>query len=170
MSFALFIAVKESIQELRLALKKSSLMMQPRIKMLIAMKNAGESGISKRELMDTIGASSQSIHNWRTAYKQGGMAALLHNGRKGKAGKPSVFSEAEHKKLEQKLKDPKNGLAGYVELQQWIEKEFGKEVKYNTVLKYAMRHFGSSVKVARKSHVKKDEGAVTTFKKTSLKK
>jgi hypothetical protein len=72
--------------------------------------------------------------------------------------------------MEQKLKDPKNGLAGYVELQEWVETEFKKEVKYNTVLKYAMRHFGSKVKVARKSHVKKDEKAVSTFKKTSLKK
>ena len=67
------------------------------------------------------------------------------------------------------MKDPKNGLAGYTELQQWIEKEFNKEVKYNTILKYAMRNFGSSVKVARKSHVKKDLEAVSAFKKTSLK-
>jgi transposase len=55
-------------------------------------------------------------------------------------------------------------------LQQWIEKEFNKEVKYNTILKYAMRNFGSSVKVARKSHVKKDELAVESFKKDSFRK
>ena len=34
------------------------------------------------------------------------------------------------------------------------------------MLKYCMRNFGSSVKVARKSHVKKDEQAVNAFKKT----
>ena len=61
-------------------------------------------------------------------------------------------------------------MAGYVELQQWIEKEFKKEVKYNTILKYAMKNFGSKVKVARKSHVKKDNEAVAAFKKTLLKK
>ena len=108
MSFALYVPVKETVKELRMLLKSSSVMMQPRIKMLIAMKKAGESGISKRELMDTIGAGSQSIHNWRTAYKQGGMELLLHNGRKGNAGKPSVFTQEEHNKMEQKLKDPKN--------------------------------------------------------------
>ncbi|MBK7739611.1 MAG: winged helix-turn-helix domain-containing protein [Saprospiraceae bacterium] len=54
-------------------------------------------------------------------------------------------------------------------MQQWIEQEFKKEVRYNTILKYAMRHFGSRVKVARKSHVKKDSEAVITFKKTSRK-
>jgi transposase len=146
------------------------MMMSPRIKMLIVMKQSGENGISKRELMDAVGVCSQSIHDWRTAYNQGGIAALLFNGRKGKSGKPSVFTKEEHQRLEEKLHDPKNGLAGYVELQQWLASEFNKEVKYNTVLKYAMKHFGSSVKVARKSHVKKNEQAGDAFKKTSQKK
>ncbi len=106
MSFALYIPIKETPQQLRKLLKGSSLMLQPRLKMLIAMKKAGESGISKRELMDSVGASSQSIHNWRRAYKQGGMEALLFNGRKGKAGAPSVFTEKEHQKIGQKLHDP----------------------------------------------------------------
>ena len=95
---------------------------------------------------------------------------MLKNGRKGTAGKPSVFTEQEHRRIEQKLNNPKNGLAGYIELQQWIAQEFNKDVKYNTVLKYAMKHFGSKVKVARKSHVKKDEGTVQLFKKTLRKK
>lgn len=168
MSSALYIPIKETTQELRTALKYSSAMFQVRIKMLLAMKKAGEKGISKRELMDTVGACSQSIHNWRTAYKAGGMEALLSNGRKGRSGKPSVFTEEEHKKIERKLKDPKNGLQGYIELQQWIEQEFQKKVRYNTLLKYARRHFGAKVKVARKSHVKKDDNAVYTFKKTSF--
>ena len=142
-------------------------MLQPRVRMLILMKKAGDKGISKRDLMEGVGASSQSIHNWRTAYRQGGLDALLFNGRKDKAGRPSIFTKEEHKKLEEKLNDPKNGLAGYVELQQWIAEQFQKEIKYNTILKYAMRHFGTRVKVARKSHVNKDEHAVSTFKKTS---
>ena len=35
------------------------------------------------------------------------------------------------------------------------------------LVKYAMRHFQSKVKVARKSHVKKDIEAVEGFKKSS---
>lgn len=167
MSFALVIPVKESVSDLKILFRKSSPMMQPRIKMLIAMKKAGIEGVSKRELMDNVGASSQSIHNWRTAYKQGGMDSLLYNGRKGKAGKPSLFTQEEHERIAKKLKDPRNGLSGFTELQQWVVKEFNKEVKYNTMLKYAVRHFGASVKAARKSHVNKNESAVIAFKKTS---
>ena len=116
MSLPLYIPVTESLVELKKLLRKSSLKFQPRIKMLIVMKKAGENGISKRLLMDTVGLSSQSIHDWRTFYKLGGMENMLQDGRKGKAGRPSLFTKAEHNKMEQKLKDPKNGLAGYVEL------------------------------------------------------
>ena len=169
MSLVLQIVVKESLPELRKLLRQSLPMMQPRLKMLMLIKQAGDQGISKRELMSLTGACSQSIHNWRTLYKSGGITSLLANGRIGKAGKPSVFTKKEHELIGEKLRDPNNGFAGYMELQAWIGQEFKKEVKYNTVLKYAMKHFKSKVKVARKTHVKKDEQAAVTFKKTSSK-
>ena len=65
--------------------------------------------------------------------------------------------------IEKSLNDPKNGLRGYIELHAWVEKEFNKQVKYNTLLKYCIKNFGSKVKVVRKSHVKKDEQAVANF-------
>lgn len=167
MSLPLYIPVKEEMKELKSLLRKSSAMNHPRLKMLIEIKKAGETGISKRALMEKIGVSGQSIHTWRTNYKKGGLDALLKNNLQGKAGRPSVFTKEEHKRLKKKLEDPKNGLQGYVELQQWIKDEFNKDVKYNTVLKYGIRHFGAKVKVARKSHVKKQPEAVEVFKKTS---
>jgi hypothetical protein len=72
MSSALLIPDKENLVELRKQFKKATPMLQPRIKMLILMKEAGEEGISKRSLMEQVGACSQSIHNWRTTYKKGG--------------------------------------------------------------------------------------------------
>jgi transposase len=84
-------------------------------------------------------------------------------------GRPTILTDEEHELIKTKLNDSNNGLRGYVELLDWIEITFKKEMKYNTLLKYANREFGASVKVARKSHVKKDDAAVSTFKKTSLK-
>ncbi len=70
--------------------------------------------------------------------------------------------------MEAKLNNPQNGFQGYVELKDWIEKESGKTFKYNTLLYYSIRFFfKSSVKVASKSHVKKDEDQVISFKKIS---
>lgn len=155
MALPLTVPVKESVKELKRLLRRSSAMNHPRLKMLIEMKKAGEGGISKRALKEKIGVSGQSIQTWRTAYKKGGIDKLLSNRLKGKAGRPSVFSRKEHKRLKEKLEDPDNGLQGYVEMQQWIREQFDKEVKYNTVLKYSARHFGSRVKVARRATSKR---------------
>jgi hypothetical protein len=84
-----------------------------------------------------------------------------------KGFKPSVFNAIDHLKLEAKLNDPQNGLQGYVELKAWLEKESDKIFNYNTLLYYCIRNFKSSVKVARKSHAKKNQNEVDSFKKTS---
>lgn len=164
MGKALIIPVKEDVATLRKLLKNSKPFFAPRIRMLIEMKKEGEQGISKRELMARIGASSQAIHNWRTTYKTGGIEALLSHNRKG--FKPSVFTKEEHDKLRTILHDPQNNLTGFVELRQWVLKEFKKDIKYNTLLKYCVLNFGAKTKVARKSHIKKDGDKVEAFKKT----
>jgi hypothetical protein len=48
--------------------------------------------------------------------------------------KPSVFTPIEHDMLEAKLNNPENGIQGYVELKNWIEKESGKVFNYNTLI------------------------------------
>ena len=158
------IIVKESVEELRKVLKKSSNFISPRIRMLIELKKHEETGVSKRELAGILGVSHSSIQIWRTMYQEGGLSLLRSHKKIG--FKPSVFTEAEQKIIEEKLKDPFNGLRGYTELLEYIDSAFNKDIKYNTLLKFCIRKFGSSVKVARKSHIKKDEKAVEAFKKT----
>jgi transposase len=160
------ILIKESIEELKKELKQSISLIAPRIKMLIEIKKSGNSGISKRVLADLLGVNHNSIQAWRTMYQNGGLALLKSHKRTG--FRPSVLNGGEHKQIEDKLKDPFNGLRGYKELQEWVRLEFDKDIKYNTLLKYCIRNFKSSVKVARKSHIKKDDQAVDSFKKTSF--
>ena len=159
------LVIKESLQELKAILKNAIPMIAPRIRMLMEIKKSATAGISKRELADLVGVNHNSVQNWRTLYAKGGIEAICTHNRTG--FKPSVFTAEEHQAIEQKLKDPKGGLRGYVELLDWVEKEFNKQVKYNTLLKYSIKHFGSKVKVARKSHINKSEDAVSAFKKTS---
>ena len=89
----------------------------------------------------------------RTLYQNAGIEGLIKHQKTGY--KPSVFNAVEHKMLEAKLNNPQNGLQGYVELKDWIEKETGKTLNYNTLLYYCIRNFKSSVKLALKSHLKK---------------
>lgn len=164
MSLPKQIHIVESIGELRKLQKSSIPMIANRIKALIEFKKHEQKGISKRAVADNIGVNQNSVQTWRTMYINGGIEAVLSYQKQ--AGRPSGITKAEHKQIEAKLKDPKNGLRGYVELLDWMESEFNKTFAYNTVLKYCHRHFNSKIKVARKSHIKKDEEAVSTFKKT----
>ena len=161
------INIKESLPQLKSILKTSSPLIAPRIRVLIALKENEKLGISKREVADMVGVNHNSVQTWRTTYIKGGLKLVQSHNKKG--FKPSIFNQEEHTAIEKKLKNPKNGLRGYVELKAWIEEEFKKHVKYNTLLKYSIKNFGSKVKVARKSHIKKDDAAVETFKKTLIK-
>lgn len=161
------IQIKESINELRKLQKNSIPMIANRIRVLIEIKKHETTGISKRAVADIVGVNQNSVQTWRSMYISGGIDAVLSYQKRD--GRPSVLTKEEHQKIEEKLKDPKNGLRGFTELQNWVEQEFDKIVLYNTLFKYSQRHFGAKVKVARKSHVKKDEEAVDTFKKTSVK-
>lgn len=167
MSKPIQISIKESFKELKAIQRSQGELLSKRIRVLIELKKHEKTGISKRDLSDITGINHNSITKWRKMYIAGGVSALLVHGRVG--FKKSLINEAEHKAIEKKLKDPKNGLRGYVELLDWVNKEFKKEFKYITILKYATRHFGSKIKVARKSHVKKDEELVEAFKKNSVK-
>lgn len=162
------IQVKESVNELKKLLKSASRLIFPRIRMLLEIKkHEASGGISKRMLADAISVNHNSIQTWRTLYEKGGIEHLMKYTKN--EGRPTILTAQEHQAIKDKLNDSKNGLRGYVELLDWVESTFKKEIKYNTLLKYANREFGARVKVARKSHVKKDPEAVSAFKKTSLK-
>jgi len=158
MSKAKQIFVKEEVSELKKLLVNRSITLSNRIRMLILIKNNEGEHFSKQVLGEMLGVSSSSIQIWRKLYEKGGLSLLLEDKRVG--FKPALLTAEEHKKIEEKLHDPTNGLRGYVELQDWISREFGKNLKYNTLLKYCGRNFGSKSKVARKSHIKKDLQAV----------
>jgi transposase len=166
MSAPKIIHVHESLQYLRKLLKESSVFIAPRIKMLIEIKKKEGEGISKRVLAELIGVNHNSIQTWRKLYLSGGITLLMSHKKTGY--KPTIITKEEHDAIESKLKDPQNGIRGYTELMTWIENEFQKSINYNTLYKYCVREFSSSIKVARKSHVNKDDEAVEAFKKTSV--
>lgn len=157
--------IKETEKEIKKLLKASIPFIGQRLRVLLILKQNEITGVSKRDVAKIAGVDPNSVQNWRTLYINAGIEGLLEHKKTG--FKPSVFNATEHHKLETKLNNPQNGLQGYVELKAWLEKESGKIFNYNTLLYYCIRNFKSSVKVARKSHVKKDENKVTAFKKTS---
>ncbi len=166
MASPLQITVKESLIELKDLTRKNGELIGKRLLMLIEIKKHELTGISKRDLAQITGINHNSIIKWRRVYNISGIEPLLKHGRVG-GFKKSVISKEQHGKIEKKLNNPKNGIRGYTELLNWVNTELSLDIKYITLLKYAKRHFGSKIKVARKSHVKKDDLLVETLKKTS---
>jgi transposase len=167
MSKAKILFIKETQKELAQLRKNSSDTKSKRLLMLLELKKEKGNAISKRDLAKRIGVDPNSITAWKRLYEQSGIDGIMLDGRIG--FKPSLVSITEHKQLELKLKDPKNGIRGYVELLDWVKTALSKDMKYITLVKYAERHFGSKIKVARKSHVKKDDQSVEIFKKSLVK-
>lgn len=156
--------INETEKEIKKLMRGSTAFIGQRLRVLLLLKQNEDNGISKRDLAKIAGVDPNSVQKWRTLYINNGIEGLIKHDRIG--FKPSVFTKIEHDKLEAILNNPENGLQGYVELKAWIEKESGKTFNYNTLLFYCIRNFSSSVKVARKSHVKKDENQGDAFKKT----
>lgn len=166
MAYALKIVVKESLPLLKKMLKNSPVHHSPKIKMLLVIKES-EFAMSKNELAEQTGTSHHSIQTWRKKYQTGGIKLLLKDGRIG--FRPSVVTDEAHEQLRIKLHNPIGAFTSFKDIQHWIDTNFIKGIKYNSLRHYIKRHFGAKLKVARKSHVKKDKEAAHIFKKTSVK-
>lgn len=132
--------------------------------MLIEIKNS-EALLSKNELASRLGVNHNSIQSWRTKYIKSGITGLLTDGRIG--FKKAILSKDSHKKIEKKLNETSATFTSYKQLHQWVDSNLHKGINYNSLRHYVKRNFGASLKVARKSHIKKDVEAGELFKKTS---
>lgn len=159
--------IKESVSELKRLIKKSKPFIATRLQVLLLMKQHESVGISKRIVADLIGVNHNSVQTWRSLYIDGGIESLVSHDNIGY--KPSIINAEQEEVLKQKLNDPLNGIVGFVELLAWFNEYFRTDINYKTFHGFVVRKYNAKIKVARKVHIKKDEQAVATFKKTSVK-
>jgi len=168
MAKPLSITVQESVEELQKYLRKASCeTIKKRIKMLIAIKKREPEALSQKELAKICKYNPNSISAWRKLYLTGGIEAVIQHNWTGTESRH--ITKEQYERLSEKLNDPTNGLVGYTELLNWVETEFDISMKYTTLYEYAKRNFKTKIKVARKSHIKKNEDALIDFKKKLLK-
>lgn len=164
MAKALEIIISEEPEELQKLYRKTRCAtVKKRLKLLVTIKKRSPEMLSKNELAGLCKCDPNSVNNWRKLYLTGGIDAVMQHNWKGTSSKH--VTEELYGELEKKLKNPVNGLAGYRELMRWMETEYGISIKYTTLYEYVKRNFGSKIKVARKSHIKKKEEDMPAFKK-----
>ncbi len=159
--------IKESESELKKLMKSSPAMIAKRLRALLLFKQNQEIGISKRVVADEIGVNNNSVQTWRSIYIQGGIELLMSHSNIGY--KPSKINEEQEQAIKEKLNNPENGMVGFIELLDWFNKTFKTDINYKTFHGFVVRKFEAKIKVARKTHIKKDVQAVEAFKKTSNK-
>lgn len=156
--------IKESESELKKLIKSSPAMIAKRLQALLLFKRNEERGIAKRLVADEIGVNHNSVQTWRSLYIEGGIKLLMSHSNIGY--KPSKINEEQEQAIKEQLNNPENGMVGFIELLDWFNKTFKTDINYKTFHGFVVRKFDAKIKVARKTHIKKDVQAVEAFKKT----
>lgn len=157
------IHIQESEANLRYLLRQQTkLLQQSRVKALLLIKQGKVT--YTYELADKLKRERKTIYNWLKMYKEKGLDAYLDVSSRGKRNEK--LTPEEKQALASKLQDPGTDITSYVELLHWINGWSGKDIPYHVVYHYCRTHLKSRLKVARKSHHKKNEQAIEAFKKT----
>lgn len=156
--------IKESMSELQKMLgKQRTFNGQKRVRCLIEIQSASFS--TRQKLADYLCVHKRTLERWVNNYKSGGIIEMLSDKPKTKQSK--IITPVIHKGLEQKVNDPHNPFLGYWDAQNWVQQEYGIEIKYQRVREYMIQHFKTKIKSPRKSHIKKDKQAEEAFLKTT---
>lgn len=115
-------------------------------------------------LAEKLMVSIPTIQGWKNAYSSGGLENLLKYER-GKNKVNGAITPAINKAIVEQLSSPRSAFSNYVDLHQWLKENHLDNVSYRVVHHHAHTKLKASLKVARKSHIKKDALAVELFKK-----
>src|SRR5512144_1647496 len=163
MSRPLNIFILETADELKqLMHAQQKAKLKERVQALYLLKN----GRAKRlqDVADLLGRSPSTIESWLTRYRTGGLLSLLAWNYHG--GQPPAIPEPVLTELREKLSHP-HGFKSYGEIQQRLKEEYGLEIHYKTVHQTVHYKLKAKLKVARPTHLKRDDTAVVEFKKNS---
>src|SRR5512143_848123 len=152
------IETADELKQLRNAQQKAKL--KERLQALYLLKN--ERAKTLQDVADFLGRSRSTIESWLALYRKKGLLGLLAWNYHG--GQPPAIPEPVLTELREKLSQP-HGFKSYGEIQQWLKEEYGLEIHYKTVHQTVHYKLKAKLKVARPTHIKRDDMAVVEFKK-----
>ena len=158
------IEIRESASELKaLVSTQIKLLQYQRVKALLLIKQGKV--IYTYQLAKKLKRERKTIYNWLKLYEQQGIDSYLKV--KSKGSRREEIPQQVKQALSKQLSNPSTTVTSYVELLEWIQINFGIVLKYKTLYSHCRTHHNSVLKVARKSHHKKDDQLVEAFKKTT---
>jgi len=158
------IIIHESEEHLHYLLRKQDkLLQQGRVKALLLIKQ-GKAKYTY-QIAKMLKRGRRTIYNWLQEYNEKGIEEYLTVSSRGR--RKEKLTKEQKQAIRAKLQDPFTDITSYVELTQWASFQFQKDIPYHVVYNYCRKHLDGRLKVARKSHHKKDEQAIEAFKKTA---
>ena len=158
------VVIKESESELKSLLNQQTKLLQyQRAKALLLIKQCKVS--YTYELANKLKRERKTIYNWLKLYDQEGIVSYLKIKSRG-SRKEQIPIEVKNA-LSEKLSDSSTTITSYVELLQWVSTHCNLVLNYKTLYSHCRTHHNSVLKVARKSHHKKDAQTLEAFKKTT---
>jgi len=107
---------------------------------------------SRQEAAAVVGVGRNAVGKWLGVYEREGLEGCLRV-QKAAGRVPSLNAEQEAHLVEA-LGQP-SGFASYEAVREWIVQQFGVKMSYAAVFKLVHVKLGASLKVPRKSHLKK---------------
>lgn len=155
------IIVKESADFLNKAYSKTnSRLQQDRIKTLLFLlekKYHFQSDIAKK-----LGRTEKTVRDWLKLYDSEGFSSLITV--KSGGNNTRTLSTKAIDLIAEKVTNATTTITSYVELQLLIEEQLNEKVAYGALYSHCRRKFKTKLKVARKSHYKKDSNSEAFFK------
>ena len=156
------IDIKEELDFLEKSLSRTtSSLKQDRIKTLLFIKKG--KFVFYSDIAKKLGRTEKTIRVWIQDYSKEGISSMLEV--KSGGNNTRKISDKMALSIEQKLSDSKTTITSYVELLELLREELKESVNYGALYAHCKRKHKSKLKVARKSHYKKDENAEAFFKK-----
>ena len=156
------IDIKENLDFLEKSLARTtSSLKQDRIKALLFIKKGKY--VFYSDIAKKLGRTEKTIRVWIQEYLKDGISSMLEV--KSGVNNTRKISDKMALSIEQKLSDSITTITSYVELLELLREELNESVNYGALYAHCKRKHKSKLKVARKSHYKKDENAEVFFKK-----
>ena len=158
------IFIKEEASFLQGKLSSSkNLNEEKRIRCLLYLKK--EKHVYRQDLAKDLIISPRTLERWINKYNDGGFEELLCFERTTKVS--SQITPEIHQAIKDKVSNSEDCFSSYKEALDWLNSTYNLQMKYGWFREYLKKHFKTKLKVPRKSHVKKNEQEVISFKKTT---
>jgi transposase len=130
---------------------------------LLALQLGLEGDLGLEQIARSVGRSRSTIQAWFDAYRTGGVAALLRDGRADNPGAPGKLTAPAKAQLEAGLKAGR--WRTVPQMRAWLKAQHGIQLALSSLYN-RLGKAGARLRVPRPSHVKNDPAATREFRQT----